>query len=235
MHLGPWAPLQQSTSPLPRSSFAREDSSSLIEFPAPAKPRRLILLTSLTANWSRRIRPRICCSKTRVSSRTAKNFAAGRSEVLMLCKDSADEERPWTMATTTVTGHGRRASMRQAELQAPSKAPASTSTSTTQSTSSPLDQFPPYEETLDAAIGPGRPNRSPSVKYMSNEKWEPRKSAYYPRDATNGPLRTSKHRPRKSISEAITTIRTRNGSVSANAQELAEALRAPVSYRLTVG
>ncbi|KAJ6107919.1 hypothetical protein N7523_009242 [Penicillium sp. IBT 18751x] len=91
---------------------------------------------------------------------------------------------------------------------------------------------PPYEETFDAAAGSTRPNASPSVKYASGEPWEPRKSAFYSREHANGSARNSKHRPRKSISEAITTIRTRNGSVSANAQELAEALRAPVSYRL---
>ncbi|KAJ5763163.1 hypothetical protein N7533_001844 [Penicillium manginii] len=132
------------------------------------------------------------------------------------------------MATTTVTGHGRRASMRQPELQIPNK------TSTTQPVSSPIDQFPPYEETLDSAIGSSRPstNSTPSVKYAPSETWEPRKTSYYSRDHPNGALRNPKHRPRKSISEAISTIRTRNGSVSANAQELAEALRAPVSYRL---
>lgn len=130
------------------------------------------------------------------------------------------------MATTTVTGHGRRSSMRQADLQTPVKS--------SQPTSSPVDQFPPYEETLDSAIGSGRPNPSPSVKYASNDQWEPRKSAFYSRDYTNGSIRNPKQRPRKSISEAITSIRTRNGSVSANAHELAEALRAPVSYRLIV-
>lgn len=135
-----------------------------------------------------------------------------------------------TMATTTVTGHGRRSSMRQPELQIPNK------TSTTQPVSSPVDQFPPYEETLDSAVGSGRPttNTNASVKYAPSETWEPRKSSFYSRDHANGSLRNPKHRPRKSISEAISTIRTRNGSVSANAQELAEALRAPVSYRLVV-
>lgn len=132
------------------------------------------------------------------------------------------------MATTTVTGHGRRSSMRQAELQVPTKMPAS------QSTSSPIDKFPPYEETLDGTAGSGRPNASPSVKYAPSELWEPRKLAFYSREQANGSVRNPKHRPRKSISEAISTIRTRNGSVSANAQELAEALRAPVSYRLIV-
>ncbi|KAJ6085958.1 hypothetical protein N7486_010239 [Penicillium sp. IBT 16267x] len=129
------------------------------------------------------------------------------------------------MATTTVTGHGRRSSIRQAELQAQAK-PSS------QPTSSPIDEFPPYEETLDSAMGTGRPNPSPSVKYASNDLWEPRKSTFYSRDHSNASIRNPKHRPRKSISEAITTIRARNGSMSANAHELAEALRAPVSYRL---
>lgn len=129
------------------------------------------------------------------------------------------------MATTTVTGHGRRSSMRQADLQTPTNS---------QPTSSPVDQFPPYEDTLDSAVGTSRPNPSPSIKYASRDLWEPRKSTFYSRDHANGSIRNPKHRPRKSISEAITTIRNRNGSVSANAHELAEALRAPVSYRLIV-
>lgn len=132
------------------------------------------------------------------------------------------------MATTTVTGHGRQSSMRHPELQIPNKMP------TSQPTSSPIDKFPPYEETLDAAIEASRPNATPSVRYAPNDLWEPRKSSFYARELVNGAVRGPKHRPRKSISEALTTIRTRNGSVSANAQELAEALRAPVSYRLIV-
>ena len=44
----------------------------------------------------------------------------------------------------------------------------------------------------------------------------------------------SRHVPQKSLSDAIRTIRTRKGSVSANAQELAEALKAPVSFKLIV-
>ncbi|KAJ5343354.1 uncharacterized protein N7506_003178 [Penicillium brevicompactum] len=130
------------------------------------------------------------------------------------------------MATTTVTGHGRRSSMRQTELQIP------TTPADSQPTSSPIDQFPAYEDTTEPA-GSAHPNRSASVKYGPNELWEPRKASFYSREYANGTLRNPKHRPRKSISEAISTIRTRNGSVSANAQELAEALRAPVSYRLT--
>ena len=141
-------------------------------------------------------------------------------------------ETATTMATTTVTGHGRRSSMRQPELQVPNKP------STSQPTSSPIDKFPPYEDSLDAAVGSAtpstRPHRSPSVKYAPAETWEPRKSTFYSQNHTNGSLRNPKHRPRKSISDAITTIRNRNGSMSANAQELAEAFRAPLSYRLIV-
>lgn len=142
-------------------------------------------------------------------------------------EESRGYQRLLAMATTTVTGHGRRASMRQAELQAQAK-PSS------QPASSPIDEFPPYEESLDSAAGTGRPNPSPSVKYASNDLWEPRKSTFYSRDHSVSSIRNPKHRPRKSISEAITTIRARNGSMSANAHELAEALRAPVSYRLIV-
>ena len=42
------------------------------------------------------------------------------------------------------------------------------------------------------------------------------------------------HNRQKSLSDAIRTIRTRKGSVTANAQELAAALKAPVSFRLIV-
>jgi len=42
------------------------------------------------------------------------------------------------------------------------------------------------------------------------------------------------HGRQKSLSDAFRTIRTRKGSVSANAHEIAEALRAPVSPKLIV-
>jgi solute carrier family 35 protein E1 len=43
------------------------------------------------------------------------------------------------------------------------------------------------------------------------------------------------HSRQKSLTDAFRTIRTRKGSVSANAQEIAEALKAPVSPKLIVG
>jgi solute carrier family 35 protein E1 len=42
------------------------------------------------------------------------------------------------------------------------------------------------------------------------------------------------HGRQKSLSDAIRTINSRRGSVSANAQEIADALKAPVSYTLIV-
>lgn len=44
----------------------------------------------------------------------------------------------------------------------------------------------------------------------------------------------SRHGRQKSLTDAFRTIRTRNGSVSQNAHELADALRAPVSGKLIV-
>ena len=46
--------------------------------------------------------------------------------------------------------------------------------------------------------------------------------------------RTPGHKSRRSVSDAFNKLRNRRGSVSENAQELAEALKAPVSYKLIV-
>lgn len=97
---------------------------------------------------------------------------------------------------------------------------------------SPIDKFPPFKDDLyDTTAEATEPVSASTVRYTQSERWEPRRGNYTSRDLR--PSRYNpKHRSRKSISEAISTIRTRNASVSANAQELAEALRAPVSYRL---
>lgn len=133
------------------------------------------------------------------------------------------------MTTTVVTGTGRRSSTRPPELQIPAK------TSISQSMTSPIDKFPPFsDEPYDTAAGQGEPQPSSTIRYAPRELWEPRKTSAFMREHGNESTRISKHRPRKSVSEAISTIRTRNASVSANAQELAQALRAPVSYQLIV-
>lgn len=64
-------------------------------------------------------------------------------------------------------------------------------------------------------------------------KWPPRKSSQIERDSRRIP-RLPTHRPKRSISDAFRNIRARRGSVTENAQELAEALKAPISYTLVV-
>ena len=61
-------------------------------------------------------------------------------------------------------------------------------------------------------------------------QWQPRQRQDFGRHGTN----PFKHRTRKSVSEALGNFTARRGSVSANAQELAESLKAPVSWKLIV-
>jgi solute carrier family 35, member E1 len=64
-------------------------------------------------------------------------------------------------------------------------------------------------------------------------KWPARKSSQMVRENGRIPGLPT-HRPRRSVSDALRNLRARRGSVSENAHELAEALKAPVSYRLIV-
>lgn len=91
------------------------------------------------------------------------------------------------------------------------------------------EQFPAFDERRRAS------SASPNGIYpdvSSNERWTPRKDPSW----GNGSMRkgVTRHGRQKSLSEAIRTIRGRHGSMSQNAQELAEALKAPVSPRLIV-
>lgn len=133
-----------------------------------------------------------------------------------------------SMSTTTVTGTGRRASMRQSNWQPPTKM------SNPQPLSSPVDKFPPFiDEAPDRSVESGNARSAQPLRNDPDDRWQPRKAGYVSWEHVNG-LGISKHRSRKSISEAVSTIRTRNASMSANAHELAEALRALISYRLIV-
>ena len=86
----------------------------------------------------------------------------------------------------------------------------------------------------------GTPSPNPYAKSNgvshNTERWQPRRTSHVAWGDTNGhtvgagPI----HNRQKSLSDAIRTIRTRKGSVSANAQEIAEALKAPVSIKLVV-
>lgn len=132
------------------------------------------------------------------------------------------------MTTAITTGTGRRSSLQPTELQIPTRAP------NTQFLTSPVDKFPAFGDELSDTPKTYEPDANPTPPYTPNNRWVPRKAGFANRDFANGSLRNPKQRSRKSISEAISTIRTRNASVSANAQELAQALRAPVSYKLIV-
>lgn len=91
----------------------------------------------------------------------------------------------------------------------------------------------------DADISPGEPfpNHvfSPTVNGSAKElKWQAQKRDRLP--WSNGLTVSGPRRGRqKSLSEAIRTIKDRRASVSENAHEIAEALKAPVSPRLVVG
>ncbi|KAL5001405.1 triose-phosphate transporter family-domain-containing protein [Aspergillus recurvatus] len=120
------------------------------------------------------------------------------------------------MTTTIVTGTGRRASIRPPDLQ------TSVRVSSPEPMASPIDKFPPFHDEQYDTAEPKTLHPNTTIRYAPSDRWDYK------------PVRDPKRRPRKSISETISAIRTRNGSVSANAQDLAQALRAPVSYKLIV-
>ena len=70
---------------------------------------------------------------------------------------------------------------------------------------------------------------NPGQSVVPEYKWPSRRGS---QPFRNG--RISGHKSRRSVSDAFNKLRTRRGSVSENAQELAEALKAPVSYKLIV-
>ncbi|PGH00607.1 solute carrier family 35, member E1 [Blastomyces parvus] len=125
------------------------------------------------------------------------------------------------MSTTTVVGTGLHSS-----VLLPNWKPKMSSSTTSQNLHSPLDKFPLFD---DAVASPATDQNTLSnhqpLRYSQPTRWQPRKQASL---SPIGP----KQRPRKSISEAIGGFRDRGTSVSVNAQELAEALKAPVSYKL---
>ncbi|SLM34328.1 triose-phosphate transporter [Lasallia pustulata] len=99
---------------------------------------------------------------------------------------------------------------------------------------SPRSHLPVYEEEGATARTSAR-TPSPIAQPISNgflhsERWQPRRENHVA--WSNG--QETRHGRQKSLSDAIRTIRTRKGSVSANAHEIADALKAPVSVKLVV-
>ncbi|KAL8717917.1 MAG: hypothetical protein Q9225_004895 [Loekoesia sp. 1 TL-2023] len=95
-----------------------------------------------------------------------------------------------------------------------------------------------HEEEADGQRVTGR-IPSPNAWSRSNgaprsDRWQARKDQHIAWGNGHISGTPSKHGRQKSISEAIKTIKSRKGSVSANAAEIADALKAPVSVRLII-
>lgn len=131
------------------------------------------------------------------------------------------------MSTTVIAGR-RTSSLRTNGI--PSTKPTGD-----QPMASSLDKFPEFEDSpVSTSDDPNSHLTTPTIRYPQDEYWQPRKNGHISWDHPNGVPPPSKHRPRKSIGETITSLRTRNASVSVNAHDLADALKAPVSYKLIV-
>lgn len=117
------------------------------------------------------------------------------------------------------------------------------------SSSNPKERFPDfdrsqfgdylatYDEKDEGATLSRTPSPAKANGSIRNERWQP------PRDNHlvwgNGHLNVSGprehgHARQKSLSDAFRTIRNRRASVSENAHEIAEALKAPISVRTIV-
>ena len=97
-----------------------------------------------------------------------------------------------------------------------------------------LDHVPAFdeEELEDIATPRPLPNGLPTGLH-SSERWPGRRSTSrgaWPSARTNG----TRQGRQKSLSEAISLVRGRKASISENAVEIAEALKAPVSVKLIV-
>lgn len=119
----------------------------------------------------------------------------------------------------------------------------------TDSTDGGMEKFPDHVDTLSATTEYARPT-SPSAQSYANgrdssrDRWLPRRDSRSVRFPPSGPPplplpppgppNGRGHARQKSLSDAFRTIRSRKGSVTQNAHEIADALKAPVSPMLVV-
>jgi solute carrier family 35, member E1 len=104
-----------------------------------------------------------------------------------------------------------------------------------------MEKFPDHNETFafpaeGRARSPNKSNGLANDHNQNQERWHPRKEGVGDSTWMNGRASSGgrPHGRQKSLSDAFRTIRTRRASVSANAQEIADALKAPVSPKLIV-
>lgn len=94
----------------------------------------------------------------------------------------------------------------------------------------PEEEYPFSSSRSASPVHAPQPNGST----MPTDRWQPRRDSRlsYANGTSQGP--STRHGRQKSLSEAIRTIRTRKASVSQNAHEIADALKAPLSPKLIV-
>lgn len=115
------------------------------------------------------------------------------------------------------------------------------------SSSNPKERFPDldhsqsgeflaaYDENDEGATTSRTPSPAKANGLLRNERWRPRGDSHVAWG--NGHINVSaprEHGRQKSLSDAFRTIRNRRASVSENAHEIADALKAPVSVRIIV-
>jgi hypothetical protein len=100
------------------------------------------------------------------------------------------------------------------------------------------EKFPDFDvHTGHRGTSPAKSNGQANGHLPAPEPWHPRRDSQARTvrwGVTDHSPSANGHRRQKSLSDAIRTIRTRRGSVSQNAHEIADALKAPVSPRLIV-
>lgn len=115
------------------------------------------------------------------------------------------------------------------------------------SSSNAKEKFPEFEHSQSGSFlnvydqhdGPAVTSRTPSPTKLNgairNERWHPRKENHLAWGDGQVNIAGSRgHGRQKSLSDAFRTIRNRRASVSENAHEIAEALKAPVSVKIVV-
>lgn len=93
-----------------------------------------------------------------------------------------------------------------------------------------------HDENNESATTSRTPSPAKTNGMFRNDRWQPRNDNHLAWG--NGHIHVSgprDHSRQKSLSEAFQTIRNRRASVSENAHEIAEALKAPISYKVIVG
>lgn len=97
----------------------------------------------------------------------------------------------------------------------------------------PTHEEEPFGLTSSRAPSPG-PAAHTNGYAIPSDRWQPRRDVKVGFASHSNTGTSNRHGRQKSLSEAFQTIRTRKGSVSQNAHEIADALKAPLSPTLIV-